>query len=529
MRKHRFLGVLLSLVLLAGMIPAAAFAADTGESDLPAVEAFDISKSKEATELEKTGDKYESTVTLSLPSAEKQLVTDVVFVLDKSMSAALEEQALDMLSELKTQIADSGAKVKVGVVIFNKVANVTDFMDLETQYDDIEAAIKKDISSGTNTHAGLIAGREMLDADTAVSADRKYMVFVSDGITYMFNEKPTAVAWSFMADEEKHFAGPDNWASQYGNNDAPEDWSAALEKIGKKVEKQGTEYDYLLYGSTEPEKFTDVSNQDEYANSVEKALYLTAEEYISMEESGYHCYAMTATQSIGQQYAWGPSFMNYLANGETVDFGQIKNDILYLVGKKSTIVDHMGYVEGDYNFDLKDLESITMTVNGKELSAEVDKDINKIVFGDKKFVLEYFPADNADEHFVLHINQEIKITEPVQLTYKVVLQNPKTEAGTYGKYDQYGANGYDGLFTNNSAVLNPVDSGGHEYAAQAFNKPTVSYTVAAPTPAPAPADKPAASETNTGDDSNMMLWVAAAVASALALAGIAFASRRKRA
>ena len=25
----------------------------------------------------------------------------------------------------------------------------------------------------------------------------------------------------------------------------------------------------------------------------------------------------------------------------------------------------MGYVEGDYNFDLKDLESITMTVNGE--------------------------------------------------------------------------------------------------------------------------------------------------------------------
>ena len=189
----------------------------------------------------------------------------------------------------------------------------------------------------------------------------------------------------------------------------------------------------------------------------------------------------------------------------------------------------MGYVEGDYNFDLKDLESVTLTVNGKKLDAAVDKENNMIVFGDKQFKLEYFPADNAEEHFVLKINQKIRITEPVQLTYKVVLQNPKTEAGTYGKYDQYGANGYDGLFTNNSAVINPVDSAGTEYAAQAFNKPTVSYTVAAPAPALAPADKPAASETNTGDNSNMMLWIAAAVVSALALAGIAFVSRRKRA
>ena len=56
------------------------------------------------------------------------------------------------------------------------------------------------------------------------------------------------------------------------------------------------------------------------------------------------------------------------------------------------------------------------------------------MFGDKQFELEYFPAGNDEERFVLKINQKIKITEPVQLTYKVVLQNPKTEAGTYGKY-----------------------------------------------------------------------------------------------
>ena len=524
MRKHRFLGVLLSLVLLAGMIPAMAFAADTGESGEPAAAAFDISKSKEATELKKAGDKYESTVTLSLPSAEKELVTDVVFVLDKSTSAELEEQALNMLSELKAEIAESGAKVKVGVVIFNKKANVTDFMDLETEYAAIEKAIQQKISSGTNTHAGLIAGRKMLDDDTAVSADRKYLVFVSDGITYMFNEDPTAVAWSFMADIEKHFAGPDNWKSQYGNNDAPANWSEALANIGKKSDAQGDAHDYQYGTEPDPEKLTDVSRQDAYANSVEKALYLTEQEYKDIS-SKYHCYAMGA--DTGTEYAWGPSFMDYLANGKTVDFSQIKNDILYLVAERSTIEDYMGYVEGDYNFDLKDLEGITMTVNGKELSAEVDKEHNSIIFGDKQFKLEYFPADNAEEHFVLKINQKIRITEPVQLTYKVVLQNPKTEAGTYGKYDQYGANGYDGLFTNNSAVINPVDSAGTEYAAQAFNKPTVSYTVAAP--APAPADKPAASETNTGDDSNMTLWIAAAVVSALALAGIAFASRRKRA
>ena len=83
--------------------------------------------------------------TLSLPASEEELVSDVVFVLDKSTSAALEEQALEMLSNLKAQVENTGASVKVGVVIFNKTANKTDWMDLGTQYEDIEAAITEEI------------------------------------------------------------------------------------------------------------------------------------------------------------------------------------------------------------------------------------------------------------------------------------------------------------------------------------------------------------------------------------------------
>lgn len=33
----------------------------------------------------------------------------------------------------------------------------------------------------------------MLESDTSVSDDRKYLIFVSDGITYMYNEEPTAI------------------------------------------------------------------------------------------------------------------------------------------------------------------------------------------------------------------------------------------------------------------------------------------------------------------------------------------------
>ena len=107
----------------------------------------------------------ESNVALSLPSAEEQLVTDVVFVLDKSTSAELEEQELGMLHTLRSQVEKTSAKVKVGVVIFNKQAHSSGWMDLQTEFDAIDAAIKQNISGGTNTHAGLLAGKRMLDAD----------------------------------------------------------------------------------------------------------------------------------------------------------------------------------------------------------------------------------------------------------------------------------------------------------------------------------------------------------------------------
>ena len=85
------------------------------------------SKSKEATTLVKQSDgTYTSDVTLTLPSVEESPVYDVVFVLDKSASAELEREALAMLKQLQNQIAGTQTTIKVGVVIFNKEAHVTE-------------------------------------------------------------------------------------------------------------------------------------------------------------------------------------------------------------------------------------------------------------------------------------------------------------------------------------------------------------------------------------------------------------------
>ena len=434
---------------------------------------WNVSRSKTATALDTST--WTSNVTLSLPSAEEKLASDVVFVLDKSTSTDLEDQALRMLNKLKEQAKSTEAKVKVGVVIFNKEAHVTPLTDLATDDNTIEKAIKQTISSGTNTHAGLLAGKQMLDEDAEVAANRKYLIFISDGITYMYNAEPTVTAWSFMADSWKHWAGPDNWKSKYDNNNPPADWSAWMNEIGKKVEAQGTKYEYP-YGGEATNCTPEEDTYKDYANSIDKALYLTYQVYQEAQEAGYNCYAVA--NEVERNYLWGPAFMRYLANGETVNFDKIQNDILYAVSAGSKVEDQMGdafdFVPG----------SLKLTVGGKELKSKADD--NMTYFGDNaedlsetncRFKVLYAPDTDA---FVWTINENVSNFAPVQLTYTVKLTKPETAPGTYGTEDLKGEKDVPAdkaLFTNKRAVLNAINSAGAQLNPLDFPKPSVSYTV----------------------------------------------------
>ena len=467
---------------------------------------WETSKSKTATNLDAD---YQSQVTLSLPASEEELVSDVVFVLDKSKSAEVADKAIQMLEDLNEQIADTGATVKVGVVIFNKEAhNVLDLTELNDEtIKDIVEAIQTKISDGTNTHAGLLAGEAMLDADTSVDANRKYLIFVSDGITYMYNEEPTATAWSFNmpnATGDWHgsgswgtFAGPDNWYSKYHTNDAPsEGWDSWMVDIAGKIAAQSETYEYPYNGTIKEATPEDIDNWDTaYAMSIDKALYLTYQTYQEIAAK-YHCYSMVGGSNAASSHPWATSFMTYLSNGKNVTFDEIQKDIYYLLDEGSSVKDVIGYGE-DYNFDfINSLDALTLTVGGEELDKEelidpsyTDPYVTSAYgFGAKsdgtnrtyQFVLNYYEKGEdgqSDECFVWEINVPVSNFAPVQLTYTVQLTNPKTESGTYGTYDADGSEGYDGLYTNNEATLYPVDSNGVPGQAENFYRPTVSYTV----------------------------------------------------
>ena len=506
------LAIMLALMMALCVAPATAFAeaepttsqASKTTPEQPKLDEF-VSKSKTATNLDAN---YVSEVTLSLPSAEEKLASDVVFVLDKSTSAALEDAALKMLKDLKAHVKNTGAAVKVGVVIFNKTANVVAGLTNldDAGYTEIEKAIKTEVKSGTNTHAGLLAGKKMLDDDQYVDADRKYLIFFSDGITYIFNENPTAVAWLFGKKDKDNWASPDNWELKYGNNNPPDDWDTRLNEVGTQINTQGVEYEYAYKGT--PTKETPLDKKTVYANSVDKALYLTKQVYEEAKKAGYNCYAMAAEGDGGKSYLWGPSFMSYLAGDKKVTFEQIENDILYLVDAGSTVIDTMGKT-ADYDFDfISSAADISLNVGEKAYTASAKteglnaNETARYLFtsdgvtaangSEAPFVLHYYAkgADGAGgECFVWDINVPVTNFARVKLTYKVKLTNPKTAPGTYGAYDWDGSRHYNELYTNNSAILKPVSNNvaGKE---QEFNKPTVSYTVSGghyhPDPTPVP-------------------------------------------
>ena len=550
-KMSKLLSVLLCCVMLLTLLPVTAAAVD-GDA---LTQSGTVSGSKTATNLDSN---FESKVTLSLPSAEEPLVTDVVFVLDKSTSSDLQHEALKMLSDLKTQVEKSNAKVNVGVVIFNKVANnVLPLTDLDTGYEAIEAAIKTKISSGTNTHAGLLAGKEMLDNDTSVDASRKYLIFVSDGKSYMYGAEPTVTAYYWMNDGSPYFSF-DNYAWEFkyqNNNAAPDSWTAWLSEIGAIIdaetdENKAIEIEYngeaaqnlLKYrtkGTDEFEKRNNIPAElataadalTAYATNVDRALYYSDQVYAAAQLEGYHCYAMTTTTT--SSYAWASSFMDYLAGGETVSFAGIKEDILYYVGADSTVTDFMGYVKDDYNFDFVAVAAkLTMTVGKETLTAvEIEKG-TKYGFGPMenggyRYVLTYSPANDDTEKFEWKMNVPVTIDKPVTLTYSVKLMNPKTAAGTYGQYDRDGSQRYTGLYTNNSAVLKPVDSNRNPGRDYTFLKPTVSYTVATPTPRPS-TSKPSTSKPISSPktfDAGIALYGAMAL---LSLTGGAWVVNKKR-
>ena len=461
---------------------------------------------KTATELDEN---LETKVTLSFPGKREAEPSDVVFVLDKSGASAQKDiynQAKEFLGQISQKSKDDGLDIKVGVVLFNKVGNIQrPLTDVVTGYDDILNAMNSSLHSGTNMDAGLLAAKNILDADTAVKAENKHVILISDGATYLYCKngdytKPYTRSFGKVEGGKNFMGGIWEWQSrEYHTNNAWKKFSDGSnfifseamkdpKKLGvylayyrdqyENSEKNWAQYDY---------EYTDAAAANGTANpipvdvkapcNIDVAFWSTDDTFQSMVNAGYdmNVYYKNAADFDGQV------FLQYLTrnsnNGKLdTDFAEIKAKLVDKIAAGSTVEDFIG---SDFDF-INDPAKISLTANGEKLAPEKIDDgsygFGKLANGSYRFTLDYAKGDQ--EMLKLTLNEAASPSKPVVLEYCERLVNVPTEPGTHT------------LKVNESAILHPIDGNGARGDAYEFPVPTVTYTVAAPEPKPEPEAKP---------------------------------------
>lgn len=474
---------------------------------------------KTATELDEN---LETKVTLSFPGKREAEPSDVVFVLDKSGASAQKDiynQAKTFLEEINQKAQADGLNIKVGVVLFNKMGNVQlPLTDVATGYDDILNAMNSSLHSGTNMHAGLLAAKSILDADSAVKAENKHVILISDGATYLYckdGDYTTSYTRSFgnpkeQTNPETGVAYPNGmnmmggiWESHSREYNFKNDWkkfsdgstnfifSEAMkdpEKLGEYLEyyrdqyensdKNWAQYDYeytvlaSAVGTSNP-----IPLDVNAPCNIDVAFWSADDTFQAMVNAGYdmNVYFKNDADFDGQV------FLQYLTrnsnNGQLdTDFADIKAKLVDKIAADSTVEDLIGN-----NFDfVNDASKISLNVAGEDLAPEkIDETtygFGKRADGTYRFTLKYTAGEN--EKLVFTLNEAAVPAKPVVLTYSEVLVNKPTEPGTHS------------LKVNESATLHPVDGNHVSGVDYDFPVPEVTYTVAAPEPKPEPEVKP---------------------------------------
>ena len=522
--KKRILACLLALVMLLGIMPVMAMAADAEVS--PAFD-WEVSKSKTATALDADGS---TRVTLSLPSAEENLATDVLLVLDASKCAKdMLLATIDLIDDLNTQV-EAGANIKVGIVMFKGNAvpflSLTEGTDLKALKSTLESLIVENdnadgdktkakvrsyvaqtfpefMNSGTNIPAGLQLAKNMLAEDTAVTDTRKYVVLVSDGDTYLFchegsNGYDYTRAYTRSGPRNTVFGGISESAINWDWNTPAKikfdkanethkthEWDLYLEYVGENTDKF-SQYDFeadaeAFNRGEYPTWFNQsllipAEKEDRIVNS-DTSRYQTAQLYRELQSKyhTYYCYlpgGYDMARTMLKDLTPADHLIDTKAGGSTA-FSAITEDIVYAVGADSTVEDYMGYGYdtsngNNYNFDLVPY-SLILTVGGQSLESK--RVGNTYYFGDAgeteyRFMVEYTPENDGNdgsEKFVWTINEHVSNFSRVQLSYQLRLRD---DART--SKDNY-------FYTNFSATLSPMDSKGRPGSDQTFDRPRVTF------------------------------------------------------
>ena len=394
---------------------------------------------KTATDL--VNDKTDVTLSVGGKSAKENVA--VMFLLDKSTSMGTWTEAAKMLQHLKRL---TNTNIIYDVVIFSGTASSTGWQDIsnDAEYTDTqENFTNKEPSSGTNMPVGIdkaIQDMNTLKSQYSTYAENAYLITISDGITYLWNEEGKTYTVPLLQKEGDNVYTPahvnvDTWDMMHGKGTPIASVYTSFEGFlntipGKIAETRNGNYVREYLTETDAGDKTDATNalqistadpeksqvSSKYACAPEFSVYYSATKYQELVKQFEKSFALPMPELDNNNqnkmdnweswYPWGKELMLYLqsnssnsgqgvvyaADAEEI-FAGIQNKILYQI-QSGSITDVIG---ADFSLTDQALtkDTFTLTVNGKAVTANAPNG-NVITFGTEDesgkypYVLTYY-------------------------------------------------------------------------------------------------------------------------------------------
>ena len=493
--------------------------------DPPEPPTWELSKDKTATALDSN---YNSKVTLSLPAGDYPQTVDVVFTVDcTSVLLYNYTGIIKEIEKIADELVGKDINLNVGLVgfgheskVYLPLTNITE-ENVDAVMEEVKTTISNDRdwlknNGGTNIQKGILTGRELLDnSNTGALPNDQYFILMTDGAGFWYNNANGETVCTAHRDSNQSLGNMD------ANNDVGGPTRINDSMYLRAVNEGKTFGDFIAEQGAAIEKSAERSFTTEGAKSAGELAYTTQDvqnydvyPYLNMERGTY--FAAKALQdvaaegysviTIGYNYnKFGLTSLNAVSKGFrewTAEVGSyytasmfnvqdafegVRDEMIYLLDAGSQVVDIIGQGKddkgNDYNFDVVNLENMTITVGGVELNkVKIQSDEfpgsttygffeGEIADGKYDFVVTYYPDGVADadgetrEHFVWSINVPVGNFAPAQFSYDVHLTNPQKAKGEYK------------VETNVEAVLTPVDSNGTVGSTETFPVPELTYEV----------------------------------------------------
>ncbi|WP_325286057.1 S-layer homology domain-containing protein [Dysosmobacter sp.] len=463
------MAVLLAAVMLLGTMPAA-LAANAAKPGDRSFDDHGVRLDKQASALDGS---WKTKINLTVESVSEQTPVAVEFVLDgtSSLYTGTEGVTIARIAE-EARKALYNKNAYMGITVFgrdvvkqnandittlkmDKVSATTVASDNQLLATVVSQLTTRDDLVGTNIQAGIEAG--LADLATAPANALKYLVLVTDGGSYWWNENGTPVNNTVNGQPMQNSDAADGgYTAANGSAGQLATLQSLLAMPEQEAAEKLTAKDYLTGGEALAEAVRTIKEDPDQYTSFEKGVYHAAEavndipgdvdiivvsrDYYKDQQPGLSDLAKQfITHVKGQDNCVASANLTEAGINSVMDL--VTDTASTVIRQGSTITDLLGdskydaavgHTDADasYNYDLVDTAGFTLNIGGQNLTST--RSGNTWTFSDGSKLVWSGLGDR--EYFELTLGADLKIGEKLILSYTAVLSEKDTSVGDHITY-----------------------------------------------------------------------------------------------